>query len=63
MQKMAGEYMKINQEDISMLAHGNRTRKTVMDDNKHQHLSIKVILLVIKKKDSESLHKMEFDMK
>ena len=63
MLKMVGEYMKTNQEDTNMLAHGKKTRETVTVDKKHQHLYMKVILLVIKKKASESLHKMGLDMK
>lgn len=61
MRKMVGEYMKTNREDISMLDHGKKTRRTAMVDRKRQLLSTKVILLEIKKKDLELLQKMESD--
>ena len=61
MRKMVGEYMKTNREDISMLDHGKKTRRTAMVDRKHQLLSTKVILSEIKRKDLESLQKMESD--
>lgn len=63
MQKMVGEFMKINQEDINTLDLGKKIRKMVMADNKHLLLSTKVILLATKKKDLVSLQKMELDMK
>lgn len=55
--------MKINREDINMLAHGKKTRRTAMVDRKHQLLSTKVILSEIKKKDLELLQKKELDMR
>lgn len=61
MRKMVGEYMRTNREDINMLDHGKKTRRTAMVDRKHQLLSTKVILLEIKRKDLESLQKMESD--
>ena len=61
MRKMVGEYMRTNREDINTLDHGKKTRRTAMVDRKHQLLSTKVILSEIKRKDLESLHKMESD--